>query len=282
MYRDFEKDKLSYLKGLVESAVNMDDMNAGSNPVKDIYNWDGKGELPTTIKFDGIDEIAKKIAAKSDGDLSKTEFNEMFEKIFGDGVKKEYSPYDSLEDFSYRDNLIEGEKKNTKIMNFIKEALEEKNEEEKEDDENEKKISEELDNLKKSEISDDEESDDDDEDNSLKEMFNTFSLDDESLEKELEQVSETTVDEKSPISLLEDSDEDLINLNTLLEQTQLIEDEVDSILGYDELNEDVSDFSDVLTENDEISLDEYDDMLMESDEQLDDVDMSEYFDEDVL
>ena len=286
MYRDFNEDKLNYLKSLTEAGLGIPDMenlSTLSNPALDIYNWDGKGEMPTTIKSSELDSISKKIAAQYDGDLSKTEFNEMFDRVFGDGTKTEYAPYDSLGDYSYRDTLVETEVQNTTRIQKLQQLALQEAEDDNIAEENLNKLSTDAEDLKATREEDEDEDDDDDDDDTLKEGYGYFDLEEDYFDEDLAdsyvEESEDYLDQ-SPISLLEDSEDEIVNLNTLLEQTQLIEDEVDSILGYDELSENSEDFSDVISESDNILYEEYDEMLDESSEI--DSDLSDYLDEDIL
>ena len=279
MYRDFNNDKLNYLKSLTESGGDMPDMESLttlSNPVMDIYNWTGKGEMPTTLKSSELDAISKKIAAKSDGDLSKTEFYEMFDKVFGNGEKSEYAPYDSLGDYSYRDTLVETEVQNTSRIHQLQRLALQEAEDDNIDEDNLRKLSADAEDLKAVR----EEDEDDDDDDSLEEGY---SLDEDYFDEDLiNDYVEESYDsyDQSPISLLENSEDEIVNLNTLLEQTQLIEDEVDSILGYDDLSENADDFSDVISDTDSILYEDFDDSLEESGEF--DADLSDYLDEDIL
>ena len=288
MYRDFSNDKLNYLKSLTESGGDMPDMESLttlSNPVMDIYNWTGKGEMPTTLKSSDLDAISKKIAG---GDLAKTEFHEMFDKVFGTGEKSGYAPYDSLGDYSYRDTLVETEVQNTSRIQQLQllALMEAEAEDDNIDEDNLRKLSADADYLKAvredDEDDDEDDDDDDDDDDSLQEGYNLEEdYFDEDLVNEYVEESYESYDSygQSPISLLENSEDDIVNLNTLLEQTQLIEDEVDSILGYD-LSENSDDFSDVISDTDSILYEDFDDSLEESGEF--DADLSDYLDEDIL
>jgi hypothetical protein len=244
----------------------------------DIYNWTGKGEMPTTLKSSDLDAISKKIAG---GDLSKTEFHEMFDKVFGTGEKSEYAPYDSLGDYSYRDTLVETEVQNTSRIHQLQLLALQEAEDDNIDEENLSKLSADAEELK-AVREEDEDDDDDEDDDSLQEGYELMSLEEDYFDEDLvNEYVEESYDSygQSPISLLENSEDDIVNLNTLLEQTQLIEDEVDSILGYD-LSENSDDFSDVISDTDSILYEDFDDSLEESGEF--DADLSDYLDEDIL
>ena len=60
MYKDYRKNRTEYLKLLNEGSVNPLNLDSKSNPALDIYNWDGKDELPTTIKSADLDAVVKK------------------------------------------------------------------------------------------------------------------------------------------------------------------------------------------------------------------------------
>lgn len=284
MYRDYKKDRLRNLKTLNEGTVNPLNLDHKSNPCLDVYNWDGKDELPTTIKTADLDTIIKKIANKEDeSGLKKTEvFENAFDKVFGKSSNVNYRPYDDISDTGYRDSLLEAEYK----TKFVKE---DEDKEKEEDTDNTKDLDMELDNIKSSqddldkyEDDDDDEEEDDDDEKSMKENYMGFNLDEdvnydeqvENLTKTYKQINENI----SPISLLEDSEDSITNLDALLEQTQLIEDEVDSILNYN-IEENASDFSDTINESE---INEYlnEDIFLESSD-FDD-DLSEFLDEDLM
>lgn len=286
MYRDYKKDKLKNLKTLNEGSVNPLNLDHKSNPCLDVYNWDGKGELPTTIKTADLDTIIKKIATKEDeGTLKKTDvFENAFDKVFGKSSNVSYRPYDDISDTGYRDALMEAEYKNK----VFREADDKEDDKKEQEIDSTKDLDSELDNIKASQDDldqyddDDDEEDDDDDETSMKESYMNFNLDEdsnydeqiESLTKNYKQISENI----SPISLLEDSEDSITNLDALLEQTQLIEDEVDSILHYS-IEESSSDFSDTITES-ELTDFMNEDLFLESSDF--DNDLSEFLDEDLI
>lgn len=306
MYRDSKRDKIAYLKMLAEANANMDTLEKRSNPALDIYNWDGKGEMPTTIATKDMDDIIEKIAGKK---LNKTEmFETAYNQIFGKDNAKGYSPYDSLEDYSFRDSFLEhelGQVPSNKSSKYNEIQLVEKADEDEDDDDDKNMDGDSIDmdvkNLKDSEIDDDD--DEDDDDDSLKETFMGLNLDEdaeltdeqietilegldddeinsivESIEKEdaiNKSLSENVKVEKSPISLLENTEVGLDNIASLLEQTQLIEDESESVLSYD--FNDSSDFSDTITESELADMDDDSDMFLESFDDMDD----DFLDEDI-
>ena len=278
MYKDYRKNRTEYLKMLNEGSVNPLNLDTKSNPALDIYNWDGKDELPTTIKSADLDSVIKKIVNKEDeSSLTKTDvFESAYSKVFGHNSDS-FSPYEDISDTDYRSDLLNSYK------GYISEDFEEKKAEESKDDSKDLRM--ELDDIKSTEKydgEDEDEDEEDDDDDSLKEAFMGLNLD-ENLGSELDKVVNSYVSESedyedvSPISLLEDTDDSIFNLNSLLEQTQAIEDEVDSILSFNESEK----FSNIMSDNEvhEI-LEENDDYLLESD--FSEEDFSEYLDEDLM
>jgi hypothetical protein len=281
MYKNYRQNRTEYLKLLNEGSVNPLNLDTKSNPALDIYNWDGKDELPTTIKSADLDEVIKKIANKEgESGLNKTDiFENAYNKVFGSGSNG-FSPYDDISDTDYKETLLNSYK------GYISEDFEEKEKEESKDDS--KDLSMELEDIKSTEKYDGEEEDEDDDDDdddedSLKEAYMGLNLD-ENMGSDLDDVVSNYVSESedyedvSPISLLEDSDDSIFNLNSLLEQTQAIEDEVDSILSFNESEK----FSNIMNDSEvrDILEESSDDYLLESD--FSDDDFSEYLDEDLM
>lgn len=282
MYKDYRKNRTEYLKMLNEGSVNPLNLDTKSNPALDIYNWDGKDELPTTIKSADLDSVIKKIVNKEDeSGLTKTDvFESAYSKIFGN-KSDSFRPYEDISDTDYKDNLLNSYK------GYLSEEFEEKEKEESTDSNKDLKM--ELDDIKSTEKydgEDEDEDDEDDDDDSLKEAFMGLNLD-ENLGSELDDVISNYVNESenyqvedvSPISLLEDTDDSIFNLNSLLEQTQAIEDEVDSILSFNESEK----FSNIMDDSEVKDLleDSTDDYILESSDFLDE-DFSDYLDEDLM
>lgn len=279
MYKNYRQNRTEYLKLLNEGSVNPLNLDTKSNPALDIYNWDGKDELPTTIKSADLDEVIKKIVNKEgESSLTKTDiFENAYNKVFGSGSNG-FSPYEDISDTEYKETLLNSYK------GYISEDFEEKKEEESKDDSKDLRM--ELEDIKSTEKYDGEEEDEDDDDDdedSLKEAYMGLNLD-ENMGSELDEVVNNYVSESeeyedvSPISLLEDSDDSIFNLNSLLEQTQAIEDEVDSILSFNESEK----FSNIMNDSEvrDILEESSDDYLLESD--FSDDDFSEYLDEDLM
>ena len=280
MYKNYRQNRTEYLKLLNEGSVNPLNLDSKSNPALDIYNWDGKDELPTTIKSADLNDVIKKIVNKEgETGLTKTDvFESAYNKVFGNGSNS-FSPYEDISDTDYKETLLNSYK------GYISEEFEEKEKEESTDDSKDLRM--ELDDIKSTEKydgEDDEDEDDDDDEDSLKEAYMGLNLD-ENMGSELDDAvsnylseSEEMYDDVSPISLLEDSDDSIFNLNSLLEQTQAIEDEVDGILSFNESEK----FSNIMNDSEvrDILEESSDDYLLESD--FSDDDFSEYLDEDLM
>lgn len=283
MYKDYRKNRTEYLKLLNEGSVNPLNLDSKSNPALDIYNWDGKDELPTTIKSADLDAVVKKIVNKEDeSGLTKTDvFESAYSKVFGNRSDS-FRPYEDISDTDYKDSLMNSYKG---YLSEESEDFKEKKEEESTDASKDLKM--ELDDIKSTENYDgeeeDEDDDDDDDEDSLKEAYMGLNLD-ENMGSDLDAVVNSFVNESedyedvSPISLLEDSEDSIFNLNSLLEQTQAIEDEVDSILSFNENEK----FSNIMNENEiqDVLEENTDDYLLESD--FSDDDFSDYLDEDLM
>lgn len=277
MYKDYRKFRTEYLKVLNENNVDLKNLDPKSNPCLAIRTWDGQGEMPTTIKSADMDDVIKKIAHKEGQDkLKRTDvFESAFDKVFGKGTNS-FRPYEDISDTDYKDAL-----KSTYKSNFLSEEAEEKEEEVKDD----KNLKMELDDLKASEPEDmdeeDDDDDDDDDDDNLKESFLGFDFNEADMEEHIEKfVNENVeIEDVSPISLLEDTDESITNINTLLEQTQAIEDEVDSILSFNEGTK----FSNTISESELNSiLENNEDMDYLLDSEFLEEDFSDYLDENLI
>ena len=172
--------------------------------------------------------------------------------IFLQDIKAKFIDYTNLRFVpSGYDVILYGTREETDLEYYTR-LEKEKKEEESTDASKDLKM--ELDDIKSTENYDgeeeDEDDDDDDDEDSLKEAYMGLNLD-ENMGSDLDDVVNTFVNESedyedvSPISLLEDSEDSIFNLNSLLEQTQAIKDEVDSILSFNENEK----FSNIMNEN---------------------------------
>lgn len=293
MYRNSKKDRAEYFRLLNESFVEDEIFNEDnvdlkslsnySNPGLDIITWRGEGEMPTIVKGADMDDIAKKIAAPYGEDLKATEvFEAVFDEIFGKG-EKSYRPFEILEDDFDMESIIQQD--NNFHEYFREDADEDKAEDDKKSDA--KSFAPDFEELKSQNDDNENDDDDEDDDDSLNESFMGLNLDedyqDEYQDVFTEDVTEYDMDDVAPLSLLENNELDIVNLDTLLEQTQLIEDELDQVANYDRILENDSDFSDVFdSESELISEDTFDESFDMDDLLEDGVDYSEYLDEDIL
>jgi hypothetical protein len=296
MYRNSKKDRTEFFRQLNESFiedeiftednVDLKSLSNYSNPGLDIITWRGEGEMPTTVKGADMDDIAKKIAAPYGEDLKATEvFEAVFDEVFGKG-EKSYRPFEVLEDDFDMASVIQ---RDNDYHEFIREEADEDKEEDSKDD---KSFSADMDKLKQtndesSYDEDDDDDDDDDEEDSLNESFLGLNLDEDYQDDYQDALNEDANDydmgDVAPLSLLENNELDIVNLDTLLEQTQLIEDELDQVSNYDSVLENDSDFSDVFdSDNEMISEDTFDESFDMEDLLEDGTDYSEYLDEDIL
>ncbi len=272
------KKPQTYMQFLEESVGIFANLDAYSNPAKDIITWRGKNKkkMDTTLKSKDLNALVDDIVGKGNTKKDASQFAEDFDlrndglddliegDDFGYGYEdlEEGWEYDGLDDLNeesdsddeVQDPLTGLEEDGKDDDDGLADLLEDNDPEDDDDGEDYEELEEgafldeDSDDVNFEELTEGAADDDDDEEEED---------DDDEVDAKHSNVTESaTATEDSPISMLEEDTDDVSAISALIQEMELLEDEIDTSISYDEYNDGLEEESDVISASEAASLKE--------------------------